>query len=132
MIKLKDGYYAKDADNNIYYYDDTKPFKKSVTWNCIDDKEECAYHIEITEPWEDSLYYIKDGVATKVVTFTKDQKVLVRDQDHHSWIKRYYSHESNGIHNVFINGQTSWTSPDTCRFNYIKPYEESNVNNEEA
>ena len=129
MLKLKDGYYAKNEDGKVGYYE-KKPCMYNKWWKCY-----FMYYvnnIEITESWEDSLYYIKDGVATKVVTFTKDQKVLVRDRDHHSWIKRYYSHESNGIHNVFINGQTSWTSPDTCRFNYIKPYEESNVNNEEA
>ena len=122
MLKLKDGYYAKDSNNEVYYYE-IKPSINTNTW-AIDGNFECNILncIEITEPWDDSLYYVKDGVATKVVTFVKDQKVLVRDKEDNPWVKRYYSHETNGKHYVFINGQTSWTTTDTCRFKYVKPY----------
>ena len=100
MLKLKDGYYAKDKDGTIYAYKE-KPIKFNIEW-ATNSQIDHVNNIEITESWEDSLYHVKDGVATKVVTFVKDQKVLVRDSEADLWTRRYYSHEEEeGKYYVF-------------------------------
>lgn len=41
--------------------------------------------------------------------FKKDDKVMV-SRDGTKWIKRYFSHEENGVPYIFNNGNTSWSS----------------------
>lgn len=126
MLKLKDGYYAKDKNGDVCIFKN-KPVIYDTWWDS-DIKINLKCSVEITESWEDSLYHVKDGVVTKVVTFVKDQKVLVLHNVSNKWVRRYYSHEENGKHYVYINGANSWVGNDTIDFKYIKPYIEGEDN----
>ena len=119
MLRLKDGFYAKDEDGAIFMYDKF-PVQKSSEW--VDETYEQVDNISIDEDWQDSLYEVKDGISTKVIIYEKDQKVLVRNHELQNWKRRYYSHYENGRHRVFMDGTTSWSKTNTVSFNQIKPY----------
>lgn len=133
MLKFKDGFYAKDEDGSVYWFENA-PSIAADQWDPggsprFDD----AYGIFIDEPWRDSLYEVKDGIPIKVHVYVKDQKVLVRDYESYMWNRRHYSHYKNGRHHVFSGGATSFTSKCTIPYNYIKPYsEEDDADNQET
>ena len=103
-MKLKDGWYAKDSNQDVFWYDEM-PEKGNNCWYNGASARFIAC-IQIDGPWEDSLHKVEDGVITKVQTFEKDQKVLASD-DRIAWYRRYYSHCKGGKHFVFANGKTS-------------------------
>ena len=121
-MKLKDGWYAKDENGEIYWYDEM-PEKGQYEWNSEGEVNQVGVSIQIVDPWEDSLHKVEDGVITKVQTFEKDQKVLA-SYDRIAWYRRYYSHCKGGKHFVFANGKTSWSGEGISMFHFIKPAEE--------
>lgn len=123
MLKLKDGFYAKDEDGDVYWYENY-PSHGKYQWDQSGGDYEETSGISIDEPWQDSLYEVRDGIPVKVNTYVKDQKVLVRDHERYEWKRRHYSHYGNGAHEVFGSGTTSFTSKCTIPYNYIKPYSE--------
>ena len=125
-MKLIDGYYAKDQDGTVYWYEEL-PEKWQSRWDSAK-RIQVLSCIQIDGPWEDSLHKVEDGKITRVQTYSKDQKVLVSDdgetcQDRR-WLKRYYSHYKDGDHYVFSNGKTSWSQEGQSVFKYIKSAEE--------
>lgn len=66
MLRLKDGFYAKDEDGAIFMYNDL-PVQEPSEW--VGPICEQVDNIIIDEDWQDSLYEIKDGIITKVITF---------------------------------------------------------------
>lgn len=126
-MKLKDGWYAKDLNGDVYWYAEM-PGKGKDCWHFTMMLCRLSACIQIDDPWEDSLHKVEDGVITKVHTFKKDQKVLVSDDGeqcgNRRWYRRYYSRYDGGKHFVFANGKTSWSQEGTSAFKYIKPAEE--------
>ena len=82
-MKLKDGYYAKDENEDVFWYEDM-PCKGKDCWHYTMISCRLLYCIQIDDPWEDSLHKVEDGVITKIQTFKKDQKVLVSCGSNHS------------------------------------------------
>ena len=125
-MKLKDGWYAKDSNQDVFWYAEM-PDKGKDGWH-YGTPSRSLHCIQIDGPWEDSLHTVKDGVITKIHTFKKDQKVLVSDDGeqcgNRRWYRRYYSRYDDGKHFVFANGKTSWSQEGTSAFKYIKPAEE--------
>lgn len=120
-MKLKDGYYAKDSNGDVYWYEEM-PEKEKDCWY-YGTTSRLLHCIQIDGPWEDSLHRVEDGVITKIHTFKKDQRVLV-SYDRIAWYRRYYSRYDDGKHFVFANGKTSWSQEGTSAFKYIRPAEE--------
>ena len=125
-MKFIDGYYAKDQDGTVYWYEEL-PEKGQSYW----DSEELMLElscIQIDGPWEDSLHKVEDGKITRVQIYSKDQPVLVSDDGENGqdrrWYRRYYSHYKDGKHYVFSFGKTSWSQEGQSVFKYIKPAEE--------
>ena len=125
-MKLIDGYYAKDQDGVVYWYEEL-PEKGQNYWNNIKDIRLLSC-IQIDGPWEDSLHKVEDGKITRVQIYSKDQPVLVSDDGENGqdrrWHRRYYSHYKDGNHYVFSNGKTSWSQDGQSVFKYIKHAEE--------
>ena len=120
-MKLKDGWYAKDSDQDIYWYGEM-PEKGNSCWNTRASVRLSAC-IQIDGPWEDSLHKVEDGVITKIHTFKKDQKVLVSNGGE-NWLRRHYGRYKDGKHIVFQNGTTSWTVVGIIAYKFIKSAEE--------
>ena len=125
-MKLIDGYYAKDQDGTVYWYEELPE-----EWQSCWDSEKgirLLSCIKIDGPWEDSLHKVEDGKITRVQIYSKDQPVLVSDDGENCqdrrWYRRYYSHYKDGNHYVFSNGKTSWSQEGQSVFKYIKPAEE--------
>ena len=123
-MKLKDGWYAKDSSQDVYWYDEM-PKKGNNCWKPTTASRLSAC-IQIDGPWEDSLHRVEGGVITKIHTFKKDQKVLVSRDNGKTWMNRYYSHFDAGKHYVFSCGADSWSAEDnyTITRQLIKPAEE--------
>ena len=120
-MKFKDGWYAKDPDQDIYWYGEMPEKGNNCWYNGAAARFSAC--IQIDDPWEDSLHKVEDGVITKIHTFKKDQKVLVSD-NRIVWCRRHYSHYEDGKHFVFANGKTSWSEEGKIGFHFIKPAEE--------
>ena len=120
-MKFIDGYYAKDQDGGVYWYE-KMPEKRDTAWGA-NSSFTMAYSIQIDGPWEDSLHKVEDGKITKVQIYSKDQKVWT-SFDGKVWHSGYYSHYEDGDHYVFSNGKTSWSQEGQSVFKYIKPAEE--------
>ena len=101
-MKLKDGWYAKDENEDVYWFEEM-PEKGNSRW-IMTTTSRTSTCIQIDGPWEDSLHKVEDGVITKIQTFKKDQKVLVSDGEkqcgNHKWYRRYYSRYDDGKHFV--------------------------------
>ena len=125
-MKFIDGYYAKDQDGTVYWYEEL-PEKWQSRWDSAK-RIQVLSCIQIDGPWEDSLHKVEDGKITKVQTYSKGQKVLVSNEGENCqdrrWYRRYYSHYKDGNHYVFSNGKTSWSQEGQSVFKYIKPAEE--------
>lgn len=121
MLRLKDGFYAKDENGDVYWYA-SMPVVKASQWDTSKYDAPEIIGLFIDEDWKDSLYEVKNGFINKIITYEKDQKVLVRNHDLYKWKRRYYSHYEAGSHRVFMDGGTSWSETDTVEFNEIKPY----------
>lgn len=125
-MKFKDGYYAKDLNGDAYWYEEM-PERGDTAW-VSNRSSSMTIGIKIDGPWENSLHKVENGKVTKVITYERDQKVLVSDDgeecEFRRWYRRHYSHCKNGIHCVFSNGKTLWSQEGTSIFRYIKPAEE--------
>ena len=125
-MKLIDGYYAKDQNGVVYWYEEI-PEKRQSYWDRGKDIRSLSC-IQIDGPWEDSLHKVEDGKITRVQTYSKDQPVLASNDGENCqerrWYRRYYSHYKDGNHYVFSNGKTSWSQEGQSVFKYIKPAEE--------
>lgn len=123
-MKLKDGYYAKDENDKVYWYAEM-PEKGTYDWHNRGEVYRSTRTL-IDGPWEDSLHKVEDGKITKIHTFKKDQKVLVSNDNGETWMNRYYSHYADGKHYVFSCGADSWSSGNAhvVAKQLIKPAEE--------
>ena len=124
-MKLKDGWYAKDLNGDVYWYAEM-PGKGKDCWHYTMMSCRLLYCIQIDDPWEDSLHKVEDGVIAKIHTFKKDQKVLVSNDNGKTWMNRYYSHFDAGKHYVFSCGADSWSANDNqvVERQLVKPAEE--------
>ena len=126
-MKIKDGYYAKDENGDVYWYAEM-PVKRQYEWDRTTNSSSIMLKciLQIDGPWEDSLHKVEDGVIAKIHTFKKDQKVLVSNDNGKTWMNRYYSHFDAGKHYVFSCGADSWSAEDnyTVTRQLIKPAEE--------
>lgn len=123
-MKLKDGYFAKDSNGDVYWYAEM-PGKRSIYYDSWGLSQLSAC-IQIDGPWEESLHRVEDGVIAKIHTFKKDQKVLVSNDNGKTWMNRYYSHFDAGKHYVFSCGADSWSANDNqvVERQLVKPAEE--------
>lgn len=125
-MKIIDGYYAKDQDGAVYWFEEL-PEKGKICWHYNGHTRSLSC-IQIDGPWEDSLHKVEDGKITKVQTYSKDQKVLASNDGENCqdrrWYRRHYSRYKDGNHYVFSNGKTSWSQEGQSVFKYIKPAEE--------
>ena len=126
-MKLIDGYYAKDQDGGVFWYEEL-PEKGQSYWDSRKQHSQSLSCIQIDGPWEESLHKVEDGKITKVQTYSKDQPVLASNDGENCqdrrWYRRYYSHYKDGNHYVFSNGKTSWSEEGQSVFKYIKLAEE--------
>lgn len=74
------------------------------------------------------LYIPKEFASP--ITFKKDQKVLVSD-DNKTWYKRYFSHIENGTYHCFLDGATSWSEAYTKFWKYCKAFADEPYEGEE-
>ena len=126
-MKFIDGYYAKDSNGDVYWYEEM-PGKGNYSWDRTINSSSIMLNciLQIDGPWEDSLHRVEDGKITKVQIYSKDQPVLVSGDGGKTWMKRYYSHGDGERHYVFSCGADSWSATDNqvVARQLIKPAEE--------